>query len=251
MKDHLQMNNTRRVLDAKHMLVQSIEQFETSEFSDKQHSIRITSTTGEITNLDSDSSHYVVIYSGEFKVSLANRTYNLSEGCFGSFPGTTRLQGGGYAFILSSVGYYCPILVGGPLEERGRLRYVDGCTASLLLPPPVRGEPCLNFMHLPRQVSQTMHTHTSLRMGIILSGSGQCRTHEGLFEFHPGNIFFIPPNLPHSFQSMDESLRIVIFHPDSDSGPTHTDHTMLNRTFVDGQSAQLLTHLHSNVETQQ
>ncbi|WP_176059336.1 cupin domain-containing protein [Paraburkholderia sp. BCC1876] len=239
------MNSFHQPLDGRRMFVRSVEQFETFEFADEQHSIRMAVTTGDATTFDAGSSHYIVVCDGEFQVSLADRKHQLWAGCFGSFPGAVRLEGEGRAVVLSSVGYHSPILAGGPIEEQGRLRYVDGCTSSLLLPPTVRGEPCLNFMHLPRRISQTMHTHPSLRAGIILSGCGQCETEDGVFEFRPGTAFFIPPNLPHSFQSHDETLRIVIYHPDSDSGPTHTDHTMLNRTYVGGQSAQQLTSIHS------
>ncbi|RDS86211.1 cupin domain-containing protein [Dyella psychrodurans] len=245
------MSNAIRRLDSDRMFVSTIERFEKYEFSDDRHSVRIILTTGKAATLEAEASHYVVVCDGEFQVSLKNATHHLSEGCFGSFPGVTQIKGEGRAFVLSSLGYRSPLLAGGPAEEQGRLRYVDGCTTSLLLPPPVRGEPCLNFMHLPRNVSQTMHTHPSLRAGIILSGNGQCKTKKGVLGFHPGTTFFIPPYLPHSFQSNDETLRIAIFHPDSDSGPTHTNHTMLNRTFVGGKSAQFITKLHTTDGAQQ
>eukprot|EP01062_Namystynia_karyoxenos_P054535 TRINITY_DN44957_c0_g1_i2.p1 TRINITY_DN44957_c0_g1~~TRINITY_DN44957_c0_g1_i2.p1 ORF type:complete len:193 (+),score=23.69 TRINITY_DN44957_c0_g1_i2:71-649(+) len=34
---------------------------------------------------------------------------------------------------------------GGPLEPVGRLRYIDGCSATVLSPPPRLGDPCLNY----------------------------------------------------------------------------------------------------------
>jgi mannose-6-phosphate isomerase-like protein (cupin superfamily) len=244
------MSSLHRPLDSTNMFARSIDRLESFEFSDDQHAISMTMTTGEVTHLDADSSHYVVVCDGDFIVSSGNRTHHLSDGCFGSFPGAIQLQGSGRALIVSTVGYQSQLLAGGPIEDKGRLRYVDGCTSSLLLSPPVRGEPCLNFMHLPCRISQTLHTHPSLRAGIILSGRGQCETEAGTFDFLPGTVFFIPPNLAHSFQSRDETLRIVIYHPDSDSGPTHTDHTMLNRTFIRGQSAQHLTSLHSRAGVQ-
>jgi mannose-6-phosphate isomerase-like protein (cupin superfamily) len=239
------MSKIHQSLDDAQMFAKIIDRHEEYKFSDDEHSIRITLTTGEQVTLDAEDSHYVVVCDGEFLVAQSNRHHHLSTGFFGSFPGPALIKGEGRALILSSIGYVSQTLTGGPIEDQGRLRYVDGCTASILLPPPVRGEPCLNFMHLPRHVSQTMHTHPSLRAGLILSGSGRCETTTGEFEFRPGTVFFIPPELPHSFQSKNEDLRIVIFHPDSDNGPAHTDHTMLNRTFVQGKSAKFVAEIHT------
>jgi mannose-6-phosphate isomerase-like protein (cupin superfamily) len=239
------MDNTHRVLDDNRMITVPIEEVETLQFTDDRQSIRIAVVADGRTTFNDGASHYVVVFEGAFKVKLASTTHRLSRGCFGSFPGLTHIQGEGRAIVVSSIGYRSPILAGGPIEEYGRLRYVDGCTSSILLPPSVRGEPCLNFMHLPQQTCQTMHTHPSLRAGIILSGRGQCATEDAILPFEAGTVFFIPPNLPHSFQSSDERLRVAIFHPDSDSGPTHTDHTMLNRTFIGGQSARTLSTFHT------
>ena len=33
-------------------------------------------------------------------------------------------------------------------------------------------------------------------------------------------------------------MDVVAYHPDSDTGPTHDDHPMLNRTIVEGVSAR-------------
>jgi hypothetical protein len=38
-------------------------------------------------------------------------------------------------------------------------------------------------------------------------------------------------------------LRVIAYHPDSDFGPTHEDHPMINRTMVGGVSASELPHL--------
>lgn len=228
-----------------HMRVFPIDSFEPFEFNDGEATTRIAASGRRKQTLAPDSSHVIVVHSGEISVTAGGHTHQLGPGFFGSFQGSVVVEGGGDALIVSTEGYCAPTLMGGPVEELGRLRYVDGCTATLLLPPPVRGEPCLNFMHLPPRIAQTLHTHPSLRVGLILSGSGQCRTEEETLAFEPGTIFFIPPETPHSFESNAETLRIVIFHPDSDSGPTHSDHTMLNRTFVGGESAQFVQAIHT------
>jgi hypothetical protein len=49
----------------------------------------------------------------------------------------------------------------------------------------------------------------------------------------------------HSFATKDEPMRVIAYHPDSDFGPTHEDHPMINRTMVDGSPASLLAEIHT------
>ena len=187
----------------------------------------------------------MIVFSGAATLSPGGEPVVLEKGCYGAIPGPLALSGAGEALVVSTPGYRAMRLFGGPLEDHCRLRYVDNCTNSILLSPPVRGEPCLNFLRLPKLTSQTPHTHPSLRVGLVFSGNGACETPHGMLPLIDGTVFLIPPGGEHSFQSNATDLRIVIYHPDSDSGPTHTDHTMLNRTFIDGVSARELTELHT------
>ena len=125
--------------------------------------------------------------------------------------------------------------IGGPVEETGRLRYIDGCSDTLLIAPPMLGDPCLNLLHIPPGTHQTEHTHPSLRVGIVVDGAGVCRTPDGETPLTPGLVFAIRTDGRHSFHTEDTALRIVAWHPDSDFGPTHAQHPMLNRTLVNGQ----------------
>lgn len=47
----------------------------------------------------------------------------------------------------------------------------------------------------------------------------------------------IPTDGQHSFFTDDSEMDVIAYHPDSDTGPTHDDHPMINRTIVDGVSA--------------
>lgn len=170
--------------------------------------------------------------------------YNLGPGMYFCVPGTMRIEGGS-GIAISRLGYHGIFSIGGPIEERGRMRYIDGCTDSLLLPPVLKGDPCLNHLHFPPQIDQTRHTHPSIRVGVVASGRGRCvvpANDDGTgpdvpIALVPGALFVIPTGGQHSFFTDDETMDVIAYHPDSDTGPQHDDHPMVNRTLVDGVSA--------------
>lgn len=125
--------------------------------------------------------------------------------------------------------------MGGPLENQGRLKYIDGCTDSLLVFPPTLGDPCLNHLHFPPGILQTSHTHPSCRTGIVLKGQGECITPFSETVLNPGTIFYLPKNAYHNFKTNKDILDVAAFHPDSDWGPTHEEHPMINRTWVNNK----------------
>jgi quercetin dioxygenase-like cupin family protein len=142
--------------------------------------------------------------------------------------------------VISRLGYRGLFSLGGPVEAAGRLRYIDGCSDTLLVCPPVLGEPCLNHLHMPPGTDQTAHTHPSERIGVIVRGTGECRTPGGTFALRPGMGWRIPTGTLHSFFTRGEALDVLAWHPDSDFGPTHDHHPMVNRTMVDGVSASVI-----------
>lgn len=144
---------------------------------------------------------------------------------------------GGRILLILQRGSNFPFLLGGPIEARGRLRYIDGCTDSLIIPPWRMGEACMNHLHIPAGTEQTMHTHPSDRIGVIARGFGQCVTPEGVIDLKPGMLWRIPPHGLHRFRTEGDSLDVIAWHPDSDFGPTDDDHPMLNRSLVNGVSA--------------
>lgn len=143
------------------------------------------------------------------------------------------------AALLIILRDYRPLIsFGGPTEQQGRLRYIDGCTDTLLIGPPVVGDPCLNLLHFPPHVEQTMHVHPSLRCGMTLAGHGVAEHPEGTEELRPGDVWFLPTGGKHRFCTKNSELLVTAWHPDSDTGPAHDDHPMLNRTMVNGVSAK-------------
>lgn len=147
-----------------------------------------------------------------------------------------RIDPGSMVFCVQHSGFLGIPLVGGPIEPRGRLRYIDGCSDTLLVSPPRRGDPCLNHLHFPPGVKQTRHVHPSLRAGTIARGTGWCVTPAGSVELRPGTVFLISPDAEHAFETADQSMDVIAFHPDSDCGPEDEDHPMINRTLVGGRA---------------
>jgi len=191
--------------------------------------------------LPDGATHYGLITRGEAILTEAGGEWRLRAGMFFVLPGAGRIGGnGGTGLIISCLGYTGLWQIGGPPEARGRLRYIDGCSDTLLVCPPLVGEPCLNFLHIPPGADQTAHTHPSFRAGVILRGSGFCQTPGGQFALASGLGWFIPANAEHSFHTEGDSLDVIAFHPDSDFGPSHDDHPMTNRTIVDGVPASEL-----------
>ena len=185
--------------------------------------------------LSSEGTHYVLAYSGTSTLERLHGTFPLAAGTFASVPGAAVVNGAateGAGLVITHSGYAGVFQLGGPIEATGRLRYIDGCTDSLLVAPPVLGDPCLNHLHIPAGTTQTRHVHPSIRVGMIVRGEGICVTPDRELSLRPGLAFMISPGELHSFCTRASSLDVVVYHPDSDTGPTHHDHPMLNRTLI-------------------
>ena len=166
--------------------------------------------------------------------------FNLNAGMFFGGAPDIEVSGGG-GFMVGGTGEPPLFMIGGPIEETGRLRYIDGCRDSLLVPPVRRGAACLNALYFPPFTDQTMHTHPSARVGYVVRGGGWCKTDaSNRLPLRSGDIFFLPAGALHGFLSDREGMTVVAYHPDSDTGPTDQDHPMINRTIVRGLPASQL-----------
>lgn len=160
-------------------------------------------------------------------------------------PALLRLTGPGFALVDRGEGRRPVPATAGPLEKRGRLRYIDGCTDTLLIGPARLGDPCINHLHFPGGVDQTLHTHPSWRVGMVIGGRGLakvvCSGELRLLELRPGVVFALPAECLHAFRTVPgETMDVVAWHPDSDVGPTDDAHPMVTRTIVDGTPASRL-----------
>lgn len=183
--------------------------------------------------LDGDATHFGIVTEGGAILHDRVDRFRLRAGMFFVAVGACRLSGpGARALVISRLGYQGLRQIGGPIETTGRLRYIDGCTDTLLVCPPRLGEPCLNHLHIPPGTSQSQHTHPSERIGVILRGRGECRTPSGVWSLEPGMGWRIPTGCRHSFFTTDDGLDVIAWHPDSDFGPTDENHPMVNRTIL-------------------
>jgi Cupin domain len=195
--------------------------------------------------VEDGATHFGYVHEGRCMVCSASGDFALGAGMVFAIPGKGSISGLGRGIVVTRYGYRGFFHIGGPVEDRGRLKYIDGCTDSLLVPPVMLGDPCLNLLYFPPGIEQTQHTHPSMRVGIVASGSGVCVTPAATIPLSPGRAFVIHANGPHSFTTQDEPMRVIAYHPDSDFGPTHEDHPMINRTIVNGRSATLLSEIHT------
>jgi quercetin dioxygenase-like cupin family protein len=190
--------------------------------------------------LDDWDTHFGYVAEGPAVLMHEGRHHLLHQGMYFCVPGYCEIVGkSGRGVIISREQYRGMFSIGGPIEYTGRLQYIDGCTDSLLVAPVMQGDPCLNLLFFPPGVDQTAHTHPSDRIGMILSGSGECLTGDGtLFPLVPNMLFCIRAEGVHKFRtSAEQDLRVLAYHPDSDFGPTHQVHPMKSRTIIDGISA--------------
>jgi mannose-6-phosphate isomerase-like protein (cupin superfamily) len=185
---------------------------------------------------ETDTAYFGFVQSGEATVTTASGTFTLKPGMYFSANDTVTVSGG-RGIIMARAGHQAFFTIGGPVEDKGRLKYIDGCTDSLLIAPVKLGDPCLNLLYFPPGIDQTSHTHPSDRIGVVFSGRGECVTPEGVIPLQPGTMFRIPYEGHHKFRTYDSEMRVIAYHPDSDFGPQDENHPMINRTIVDGISA--------------
>ena len=201
--------------------------------------------------LPEQQTHFGFVYQGQAELVVEDRIYPLCRGMYFTAVGSAKLKTTGSVLSVSQKEYIGLFSLGGPIEAEGRLRYIDGCSDTLLIPPVVKGDACLNFLKIPPFTKQTSHTHPSFRFGIIVSGSGFCDSPVGEVKLDPGKAFFIPANGKHRFRTQSEPLSVIAFHPDSDFGPHDDDHPMVNKTIVNGIPAAKLNHQQRGIPQQE
>ncbi len=192
-------------------------------------------------DLRAEGTHFGVVNDGQALLRSEQGEFLLRPRMWFALPGAASLESAdGAGIVVTAIDHRGLFQVGGPMEGAGRLRYIDGCTDTLLVAPPKLGDPCLNALYFPPGTDQTEHTHPSLRAGLVVSGGGVCRLPEGEVPLTPGRAFLIPAEGLHSFATSDRPMVVAAYHPDSDFGPSDEEHPMINRTIVEGVPANRL-----------
>ena len=208
----------------------------------------------ETAEIEAQGACYGYVQSGLVKVkdeSGSGRVMLVQDEMFFSTANgaTITFQEPGQAVVLQAVGFLGMNMCGGPIESKGRLKYIDRCSDSLLIAPPLLGDPCFNHLHFPSDIDQTEHTHPSTRAGMIARGAGYCITPAGEYPLIPGRLFHIPRNGHHRFRTdANSTMDVIAYHPDSDFGPTHEEHPMVNRTWVGGEKIDNTSGVHQKAE---
>jgi hypothetical protein len=214
--------------------------------------------SGQKLEIQDECTYFGVVVNGTTTLTIDSfgklQEFLLTSGMYFSVPNNIRIYGG-CGLIVSRLNYRGVFMIGGPIEEKGRLLYINGCSDSLLIPPVIKGDPCLNFLHFPEKINQTRHTHPSLRVGIVARGRGRCvvpTNDDGSgsdidIPLIAGHIFIIPTDGHHSFFTDNSLMDVIAYHPDSDTGLTHSDHPMINRTIVEGISAAYIDEIRSKI----
>jgi len=116
----------------------------------------------------------------------------------------------------------------------GNLSYMDGGTNTTAVNPGRLGLPVINYVHFPAGMEQTLHTHPSQRIGLILSGKGLVELDKGVkFPIKEGDCFVMERNVLHNFMcNQGEDVTLFVFSPDSGTGPTDEINPLKVRTYV-------------------
>jgi hypothetical protein len=199
---------------------------------------RLLIVAGQTALATPSSTYYGYVVAGVARIATGGLDVRGGAGSFFAAPGPVELDADGVAVVIERLGFR-GIPTFGSIEAAGRLAYIDGCSDSVLVSPPRLGDPVLNHLHFPAGTVQSVHSHPSIRLGVVARGSGTAfgpgpRGSAGWEQaLEPGAAFLLEAHEPHAFRTAPgASLDVIAYHPDSDWGPTDAAHPMLNRTYV-------------------
>jgi len=136
----------------------------------------------KLTKLEPNEQRSFPATDGTYYVLLRNATYLSNDAVFYHVMGafgvnnefTIECNQDSHAVVIEYKGIHL-------LENRyylqndlgvGNLSYMDGGTNTTAVNPSRLGDPVVNYVHFPNKMYQTLHTHPSHRIGLILRGSG-------------------------------------------------------------------------------
>jgi len=192
----------------------------------------LTPITNKLQKFEPTGTDYVIMKDGSFKQNniafvnvngafCINSSYTVSgEGVVISYPGLRLLESRYYVQNKLDI---------------GNLTYIDGGTNTTAINPSRLGDPVVNYVHFPANMHQTLHTHPSHRIGVIIKGKGKVELDNELYEVLEGETFFMRRNELHNFITEDSEVILYVFAPDSGTGPTDEINPLKIRTYIGQQ----------------
>lgn len=199
-----------------------------------------------VTKIDNNQSQAFDATRGIYYIMLQNASYYADNAKFENVNAAFAVDNhftikamNGTAVVIEYLGLHL-------LESRyfvqdqlgqGNLSYIDGGTNTTAVNPGRLGDPVVNYVHFPAGMSQTLHTHPSHRVGMVLKGLGRVELDDGDFPLETGDVFFMKRNVLHNFTCpyKNEDVVLFVFAPDSGTGPTDEVNPLKIRTYVGQQ----------------
>ncbi|RSZ58883.1 cupin domain-containing protein [Massilia atriviolacea] len=194
---------------------------------------------GQQRQFKAEGTDYILLRNADFQSSEAHfRGVNGAFAISAETDYAITCPGGASAFVirykglrLSEQRYYIQNKL-----DMGNLSYMDGGTNTTAVNPGRLGDPVVNYVHFPAHMYQTLHTHPSHRIGLILSGNGRIELdNQEFFNVEEGSAFFMRRNELHNFITTDQAVVLFVFAPDSGTGPTDEVNPLKIRTYIGQQ----------------
>jgi mannose-6-phosphate isomerase-like protein (cupin superfamily) len=176
--------------------------------------------------------HYIYVQEGRILVRDTQEWFPLETRMSMCCPGQCSIIGGGRGVVIRHIGHTSLFHITGALEKVGRLKYIDGASTTLLCPPAIEGDPCLNLLHFPPYHEQRLHNHPSFRFSIVARGSGRCIVPGVEVSIEAGDMFCIPTAGHHKIHTGENRMDIITFHPITTAGWTNEFHPMMASTTI-------------------
>ena len=156
----------------------------------------------------------------------------VKNGTFGFVSKSQVLVTGSGALIHSNIKHDFTRVAQASSNSPGILKYIDKCSNQELISPSVIYNPTIQYLYFPENTEQTPHVHSSFRIGLILHGNGIAVHENGEIELTENKVFMLPANERHFFKTVNSEMSLMVFHPDSDIGPTDDFNNMIVRTLI-------------------
>jgi len=198
-----------------------------------------------ITHVPTQSTQTFAATEGTYYVMLNHSSYTSSTAQFTTVAAALAVNheftintDAGTACVIEYPGLHClesRYYVQDTLDQ-GNLSYMDGGTNTTAINPGRLGDPVINYVHFPPHMYQTLHTHPSHRVGMVLRGQGRVELDNNEFyAVREGEIFYMRRNELHNFITDDSAVILFVFAPDSGTGPTDDINPLKVRTYVGQQ----------------